>query len=403
MPFFQYKATNNDGIVVSGLVEASSENSAVDILREKNLSVLTMKERKLHNIEIEKYLVFLNRIKPKDIVIFSRQFSIMISANVVVIQALRIITEQTENIRLKSIISEIADEVDNGSRLSDALEKRPNVFSQFYVSVVRSGEASGKLDEVVSYLADEMEKDYDMLSKIKGAMMYPAFIVCGLGVVATLMMIFVIPQLTSVFSETGGELPMATKVLIAVSDFMRNSWYILLVGLGLLIFGFRYYIKQPLGRAQFDYVLLKLPIFGNLFQKIYLVRFTRSMNTLILGGVTMVDSLKVSAEIVDNDIYKKLIEETIKEVEEGNTISGVFVNNSFVPKMVSQMIGVGEKTGKIDIVLGRISDFYTREINNLIANLMSLLEPIIMVVIGVAVGGMVVAVIMPMYNLASSF
>lgn len=401
MAFFQYKAINNQNILISGLVESISESSAVDILKEKGLSVVTLKEKKITNINIENYLTFLNRIKTKDIVIFSRQFSVMISANVVVVQALRILIEQTENARLKTIISEIADEVDNGSRLSDALEKRPNVFSKFYVSVVRSGEASGKLDEVLNYLADEIEKDYDMVSKIKGAMIYPAFIITGLFGVGALMMVFVVPKLTEIFKESGADLPLATRILMKTSDFMVNYWYILIIIIvGLIIF-FRFYISRPAGRMQFDYLVLKLPIFGNLFQKIYIVRFARSMNTLIVGGVTMVDSLKVSAEIVDNYVYKKLILETIKEVEEGNTISGVFLRNPFVPMMVSQMIGVGEKTGKIDIILDRVSQFYTREINNIIANLMSLLEPVIMVVIGVAVGGMVIAIIMPMYNLAS--
>jgi type IV pilus assembly protein PilC len=295
----------------------------------------------------------------------------------------------------------LADEVDSGYRLSDALSKRPTIFSHFYVSVVKSGETSGKLEEVLEYLANEMEKDYDMNNKIKGAMIYPAFVFGGLLIVGLLMMAFVVPKLTDVLKESGGQLPMATKLLIGVSGFLSQYWWLVFIGLGGLVAGFTFFIRQRQGREIIDRLILHLPVFGRLFQRIYLVRFTRTMNTLIVGGVTIVDSLKVAAEVTGNSVYKKLIEDTVIAVEEGSTISGIFINHPQVPKMVSQMIGVGEKTGKLDIVLDRITHFYTREIDNIVANLMTLLEPIIMVFMGVAVGLMVAAIILPMYNLAS--
>jgi len=402
MAIFKYKALDINKRKSEGLIEAVNENAVAEILKDKGLSIISLKKKaewqKKFNV-----LALLNRVKLKDLVVFSRQFSVMISANVALVQSLRILVDQTENLTLKMVISEIVDEVDSGLRLSDALAKRPKIFSNFYINVIRSGETSGKLDEILNYLADEMEKDYDMMSKIKGAMIYPVFVLSGLGVVGIVMMIFVVPKLTGILAETGAELPFATKLLIGTSSILASYWWLLLIILGAIIIGFRFYIKTPAGKKQFDFLLLKAPIFGKLLQRIYLVRFTRSMNTLIIGGVTITKSLKIVAEVVGNETYKKLIRETLKEVEDGNSISSVFVNSNEIPKMVSQMMSIGEKTGKLDIILSRITDFYAREIKNVVANLMTLMEPLIMVIMGVAVGLMVAAIILPMYNMASQF
>lgn len=378
------------------MVEAPSEEVAVDLLREKSLSVLYIKEEKQSRLSS---LPFLNRIKVKDIVIFSRQFAVLISANVAMVQSLKIVLDQTENPKLKGIISEVADDVEAGTRLSEALAKHPKVFTNFFISVIRSGETSGKLEEVLNYLADEMEKDYDMMSKIKGAMIYPAIIFVLLIVVGIVMMVVVVPKLTSILTETGTELPLATKILIGLSNFLVSYWWVLLVGSVAFGAGFRFYASTPFGKRNIDLVKLKLPVFGTLFRRIYLVRFTRSMQTLLLGGVTITKSLKISADVVGNEVYKELIEETVKQVEDGNSISSVFVQSPEVPKMVGQMMSVGEKTGKLDVVLERITYFYGREINNIIANLMTLMEPFILIIMGVAVVGVIMAIMQPMYNM----
>ena len=400
MPIYKYKAINDNDVKVSGLVEAVSLDAAAEIVQEKGYKILSLEEDSSFAISFD--IDFFDRIKVKDIAIFSRQFSIMVSANVSMVQSLKILISQTENEKLKSIISDIAHEVDAGSRLSDAFEKRSKVFSDFYISVIRAGESSGKLDDSLNYLADEMEKDYDMISKIKGAMIYPAFVLSGLAIVGAVMMIFVVPKLTNILAETGAALPLATKILMGTSDFMINYWWIFIVFIIVFIIGIKIFTNTERGRYLVDFLLLKLPIFGKLFQRIYLVRFTRSMHTLLTGGVTITDGLKIAGDVVSNRVYKDLIEETIKEVEDGNSISGVFVQNKEIPKMVSQMMSIGEKTGKLDLVLLKITDFYTREINNVLANLMSLMEPIIMVVMGVAVGLMVAAIILPMYNMTAN-
>ena len=268
--------------------------------------------------------------------------------------------------------------------------------------MIRAGETSGKLEESLNYLADESEKDYDMMSKVKGAMIYPIFVLVGLSAVGTAMMIFVVPKLTNILTETGAELPFATRVLIGTSGFFQDFWWAIVILMGGAVFGFKFLRNNEKGRRYLDYIKLKLPIFGKLFQRIHLVRFTRSMNTLIVGGVTITEGLRIASEVVSNEIYKELIEKTIKEVEEGNSISSVFADSNEIPKMVSQMMSIGEKTGKLDIVLARITEFYSREIDNIVANLMVLMEPIIMVVMGLAVGIMVAAIILPMYNMASN-
>jgi type IV pilus assembly protein PilC len=283
------------------------------------------------------------------------------------------------------------------------LGKYPKVFSNFYVSVVRAGESSGKLDEVLNYLADELEKDYDMNSKIKGAMIYPGVILTGLAIVGAVMMIFVVPKLTEVISSSGGELPVPTKILIAVSDFLQNFWWLLLAGIFGAYFGIRTFVSTPSGKYMADELLLRLPIFGHLYNLIYIVRFTRSMNTLIIGGVSLSKGLDITADVVSNEVYKKIIHETKKQVEDGNSISSVFSESKEIPVMVSQMMSIGEKTGRLDMILAKITDFYTREINNIIANLMTLMEPIVIIIIGIGVGLMVAAIILPMYQMADSF
>ncbi|HLD27512.1 MAG TPA: type II secretion system F family protein [Patescibacteria group bacterium] len=405
MPRYKYKAKSRQGQSFQGVVEAEDENEASQVLDERGLEVVYLEYAGESEKEKSKTLnlPFLNQVKRKDVVIFSRQLSVMISANVSVVQSLRILIEQTSNPKLKKIVTDIADNVESGVKLSDALDRHSDVFSHFFVSMVQSGETSGKLDEVLEYLADQQEKDYDLVSKIKGAMIYPIFIITGLVLVGTAMMIFVIPQLTGMLTAAGSDLPVTTKILIGTSDFMRSYWWLLIILTAGVIVGFRQLVKLPQGKAALDVFVLKIPIFGSLFKMIFLVRFTQSLSTLTTGGVPLTAALKIVAGLVGNATYQKLIEQTIKEVEDGNSVAVVFLESKDVPKLVSQMLAVGEKTGRLSEVLNKVSGFYSREIENMVANMTHLIEPFIMVLIGVAVGGMVASIIMPMYNLANSF
>jgi len=402
MPNFKYKGVNNRGQVVAGIIESADVRAANKSLTDGGVDVFFLREKKGAQLFFDLSFLF-GGVKTKEVVIFIRQFSVLISASVTMSDALKMLSEQTEGKNLKKIISEIASNVEGGTRLSDAFERHQKVFSKFFINVVRSGETSGKLDEVLNYLADELEKDYDMASKIRGAMIYPVFVLVGLMAVGIIMMVFVVPKLVNMMTETGGELPASTRALIAVSNFFVNYWLLIIVSVIGSVLAFRYFQKTKRGKKIIDSTILRLPIFGNLLNKIYLVRFSRSLKTLIIGGSTITSGLKVAVGVIDNSVYQELINQTIKEVEDGNSISGVFMANSdIIPGMVPQMMMVGEKTGRLDFTLEKIVDFYTREIDNIVANLMTLMEPIIMVVMGIGVGIMVAAIVLPMYQMSSN-
>lgn len=401
MAIFKYKALTEEQKTISGLVDAPSEDIAIDTLKQKNLTIISLIQESAESGGGFSFV--LDRIKPKDLVTFSRQLSVLISANVALVQALKILVDQTENVKFKMVLSEIADEIDEGSQFSAALIKRPDVFSNFFTNVVKSGETSGKLDEVLNYLADELEKDYDMQGKIRGAMIYPIFVFVLMGVIGGVMMVFVVPKLTAVLEESGAPMPLPTKILIAVSDFLTSYWWIVIAIIIGLVIGFKAAKKNPKSKKVLDTILLRMPVFGPLFQNIYLVRFTRSLETLIIGGVNISKALGIVSEVVSNSVYSELILKAKHEVEDGNSISSAFKDNKNVPRIVPQMMNVGEKTGKLDEVLKRITEFYSREINNTVANLMVLMEPAIMIMMGIAVGIMVAAIILPMYQMASGY
>ncbi|MBI3290680.1 type II secretion system F family protein [Candidatus Falkowbacteria bacterium] len=400
MPYFRYKATDEKNETIQGIIQAAAQDVAAEILADKNLILVSLEEERIGLSE--RSLKFFNRVKLKDLVLFSRQLSVIVSATIPLVKGLRILIGQTESPVLKGVISEISDDVEGGAKLSAALGRHPRVFDDFFINIIKSGETSGKLDEVLNYLADQQEKDYDLMSKIRGAMIYPIFIVSGLIIVGSLMMIFVVPQLTSILAETGAELPFSTKVLIGISNFFVNFWWLIVLAVLGSVIGVGALIKTDKGKLYWDSFKLRLPVFGKLFQKIVLVRFTRSLHTLTTGGISLTKSLEIVSDVVGNEVYKNLILDTVKEVEDGNPIATVFLQSKETPVMVSQMLNLGEKTGRLDDILDKLANFYSREASNMVNNLVTLIEPLIMLLMGVAVGGLVSAIILPLYSLASS-
>lgn len=405
MIVFNYRAATRTGEQVTGIVEAQSATAAANLLAEKNLVVINLEESSRTSsaaAAVGGGKLF-HRIKVKDVVVFTRQLAVMVSANLPLVQSLKILASQSGNPALQGVVAEVASEVEGGMKLSRALARYPRHFSDFYVNIVRSGETSGKLDEVLNYLADELEKDYDLNAKIKGAMIYPAFILSGMLVVGGLMIAFVIPQLTSIITNAGVEVPLATKVLIFLSGAVRGFWWAIIGSVVVAVVAWRRYVSTPHGRAQWDYLKLHVPIFGPLLQRVYLVRFSRSLGTLLVGGVPLTSALEVVADVVGNATYRELLQQTVRAVEDGNPIASLMAQRpDVVPSMVTQMLTVGEQTGRVDAVLDRLSNFYTREIDNLVLNLGALIEPIVIVILGVGVAGMVLAVILPMYSVAQS-
>jgi type IV pilus assembly protein PilC len=309
---------------------------------------------------------------------------------------------QTNDKSLKDVVADMANDIDGGMKLSSAFAKHPEVFSDFYVAMLRSGETSGRLERVLNYLATQMEKDYDLISRIRGAMVYPAFILIAMVGVGATMLIFVVPKMTSLLEETGGELPFMTRLLIGLSNFLVGYWWFVLLMLFIGLAVFRIVLRSTYGRERWDYFKLKIPVFGSLFKKIILSRFATGLSTLIKGGVPISRALQITSDVVSNQSFKKILEDTVREVEDGNSITTVFAQHKLVPTMVPQMMSVGERTGRMDEVLDRLGEFYSREVDTMIGSLTSLIEPMIMIVLGVAVGLMVSAIILPIFQVANS-
>lgn len=400
MSDFAYKARGREGDLVSGVIVAPSENIAYGMLRDKNLVIIELKEKRQR--EFFKGLKLGGRVKPKEIVIFSRQLSVMISANVPIVRALKVLVRQTDNNTLKSVISDIADEVDGGAKLSQSMAKYPKVFSNFFVQMVRSAETTGRLDEILQYLADQEEKDYDLKGKAKGALIYPAFILSALVIVAVMMMMFVLPQITGIFKGASVQLPITTRIFMWISDVLIKFWWLMLLVIAGIVFGFRAFIKTTVGRRWLDVVKIRLPIVGPIFNKTYLSRFSRSLATLLTSGVPVTQALDIVADVVGNTLYRDLTKATIEQVEGGASITTIFIKSKDVPLMLSQMMSVGEQSGQLDKILNKLADFYSREMENSLRNLTTLIEPVIMVIMGGAVGLLVSAIIMPIYNMSNA-
>ncbi len=403
MSLFSYKAKNEKNQLIEGVIDAISEDVVVTLLLEKGLSIIEIKKQSSKDFE-NQILSFLNRVKIREKVIFFRQLSVMIDANLPIVKALRILVKQANNKYFKSIISGIADEVDGGAKLSQAMAVYPNAFSDFYTNIVASGETSGRLSEVMNYLADQQEKDYDLQSKVRGAMIYPAFILSGLFVVGLIMMIFVVPQITQMLKDSGVPLPLMTRILLWASDFFRYYWWLVIISIAIVISGFWFITHKTIkGRKIFDLFKIKVPVFGKIAINVYVVRITRSLYTLLKGGVSASRALKVVRRVVGNTVYEEMLDQTIKDVDEGSSLASSIIANKYVPILVSQMISVGEETGKLEDVLERLTEFYSREIDNSVTNLSTLIEPVIMIILGIIVGAFVAAVIMPMWQLSAAF
>ncbi|MFA4954728.1 MAG: type II secretion system F family protein [Patescibacteria group bacterium] len=400
MATFKYRAKALDGQIQAGLIEAEDVASANQALEERGFAPLLIEPYKGMAAASQNIFAFLNRIKSKDMVAAVRALSVMVSASVPITEAVHNIARQSENPVLQRVLNEIASEIEGGARLSDALAHHPKVFSAFFINMVRSGETSGQLSETLEYLADQQEKDFDLMSKIKGAMIYPAFIVFAMVIVGFVMMTFVVPKLVQVLAEAQVALPITTRMLIWTSSFFQSFWWLIILATIGAAIAFRAYINTKPGRFQWDRVKLYIPIFGKLFREVYVVRFTRSLATLLHGGVDLVDALEIVSLVIGNEVWKRAVLETIREVNDGNSIITAFQRYSVVPTMMTQMLTVGEGTGRTQDILLRVSAFYAREIDNMVGNLTKLIEPVILLVLGAGVAVLVSAILLPLYSLS---
>ena len=397
---FQYKARNKEAEVKEGIVVAADQLRAEQLLTENGLTIISLAEER--ESLLDKINPFGKSVSNKDIVLFSRQLATLISARVPIIQSMRILEDQISNKYLLSVIREIIASIENGESLSLAMTKHPRIFGTVYISLVKSGEASGSLDKSLVYLADQLEKDYELKSKVKGAMTYPMFIVSALVIVGGLMFKFVLPNLTSVLEQQGGTLPPVSVALIGFTHFFNNFWWLLLLIIAGAILGTRYYISTIAGRYQWDRLKIHLPIAGPIFRKIYLARFARNLSTLVVGGIPIIKSLQIVSDVVNNVIYRDILLEAVAEISNGKTISEGLSGHFEFPAIVTQMVRVGEQTAQLDDILAKLAVFYEKEVDAQVGTLTTLLEPVIMILLGIGVGVLVAGILLPIYNLAST-
>jgi type IV pilus assembly protein PilC len=397
---FTYRVRDKAGRTVEGELEADNATLVAGKLRSMGYTPISIEKRGSQGVFTEVKIPGLtDRVKLKDVAVFSRQFATMINSGLALLRALAILAEQTENKELARIIGEVRIDVEKGSSLSAALSRHPKAFSRLYVSMVRSGEAGGTLDSVLLRLADTIEKQVELRRKIKSAMTYPIVVFVLVIMIATAMLVFIVPTFKNMYKDLGGTLPAATRFLIAVSDAARTMFPFIIVGLILGAWGFRRWIKSDSGRARWDTVKLRFPVFGPLVRKTALSRFSRTLAALTRSGVPILESLDIVSITSGNHVVSVAIEDVQRAVKGGDSLARPLENHEVFPPMVVQMMAVGEETGALDEMLDKIADFYDQEISATVDALTSLIEPLLIIMMGIIVGGMIIALYLPMFNI----
>lgn len=395
---FKYKAITISGIEQTGKVDAADKKKAIELLHKHKLVVVYIKPIK-ELVSLNKLFSFLHRVSSKKIVMFSKELSILLVAGIPLVEALNIQHDQEGDGYFKDQLLVIANMVDDGSSFSAALSHFPNIFSSFYINIIKSGEASGTMQESLLHLSDYIEKQYLLNSKVKNTLMYPGVIIGGFVIIGAAMMAFVVPQLTAMFRDSGQELPLPTKILILVSDFMKDNFILLVIITIVIVYGIKKYINTQKGKENLDELIFKIPKFNSIFQKFYVARFAENLSMLIKSGVPIISALKISGDVVGNEVYKRVIYSSVDEVKIGGSVAYAFERSDQLPPLVPRMIRIGEKTGRLDTVLKDISEFYTKEVNIAVDGLMALIEPILIFVLGAGVGLLVASILMPVYQM----
>jgi len=404
MATFAYTGRNRQGMVKKGEVGAKTRDEAMEQLRKQNIVVMSLDERAAKEGEGWKFEIG-GGVTDKDLVVFTRQFATMINAGLPLIQALEILASQSENKQLRKAVGEVRTQVEGGATFADALRKHPKVFDELYVNMVHAGEVGGLLDTILGRLSKHIEKAMKLKAQIKSAMVYPAAILSVAVIVITVLMVWVIPIFAKMFAEmSGGKmgLPGPTQIVIDVSNFMQSYIIHLAIGAVLAGWGIKKYYATPKGRLAMDRMFLKLPIVGELIRKTAVAKFTRTLGTLITSGVPILDGLSITAKTAGNKVIEEAILAARVSISGGKTIAEPLSKGDVFPKMVTHMISVGETTGALDAMLGKIADFYEDEVDQAVAALTSLLEPMMMVFLGTVVGFIVVAMYLPIFQMASA-
>lgn len=396
---FNYKVQTKEGVEKTGQIEAASSEIAVSTLQRREYIVISVVADSKKGF-LEANLPFLDRVPMKDIVLMSKQASTLFEAQVSAVKTFELLGANAESKGIQTALSQVTEDIRGGTSISGAMAKQPKVFSDFYVNMVRAGEESGRLTDTFSFLADYLERSYALTSKTKNALVYPSFIVFTFITVMVLMLVKVIPQMATIIEQSGQEIPSYTRVTLALSDFFVNYGIFLLIFIVVAgFFGWRA-LQSSGGKEKFDEIKINLPGFGKLFRKIYLARISDNINTMLSSGIPVVRTLEITGDVVGNNVFKKIIKDTVKEVQEGNTISSSFGKHEEIPQIMVQMMKVGEETGSIGKILKTLSAFYNKEVIDQVDTLIGMIEPAMIVMLGLGVGGLLMSVMVPIYNVA---
>jgi type IV pilus assembly protein PilC len=396
MPQYTYTARAVNGELKSATIDAPSRDDVIKQLRQLKLNVVKIDEGTANRKKRG------GSIKMRDVVIFTRQFSTMINAGLPLVQALDILAQQSENPALKDVTRQVVFDVESGNTLADAMRKHPKAFSELYVNMVAAGEAGGILDTILMRLAVFMEKNDALIRKVKGAMIYPGVIITVAAIAITVLLIFVIPTFENMFASANIALPLPTRIVIGISRGLKSYWYIVVaIAMG-IYFSIRSYYRTPGGKLNIDKLLLKMPVLGDVLRKSAVSRFTRTLGTLISSGVSILDGLEITAKTSGNRVIQDAIMESRSSIAGGDTIAAPLKKSAVFPPMVISMIAVGEQTGGLDEMLTKIADFYDEEVDAAVSGLLALMEPVMIVFLGVVVGGMVVAMYLPIFDMVNA-
>src|SRR3954464_119044 len=400
MPVFEYTARNLKGELVKDKIDLGSRDDVIAHLRKNRMIVVQVREAKSKGGSLGD--LFKPGVKTRDVVIFTRQFATMINSGLPLVQALDILSQQTENKVLADVTRQVVYDVESGHTLADALRKHPKAFTDLYVNMVAAGEAGGILDTILLRLATFLEKNDAIVRKVKGAMIYPAVIFSVAGIAIAVLLIFVIPTFQSMFASVNLALPLPTRIVIGASNVLKNYWWAL-IAIGIFsVFAINRYNKTAQGKLQIDTLMLKLPVLGDPLRKSAVSRFTRTLGTLISSGVSILDGLEITAKTAGNQVIHNAVMESRQSIAGGETIAAPLEKSKVFPPMVISMIAVGEQTGGMDEMLTKIADFYDEEVDVAFSSLLSLMEPVMIVVLGVIVGGMVVAMYLPIFDMMNA-
>ena len=398
---FYYKAVSKNGDETEGSIESSSVDSAISLLQKKDLIIVDIKSAEPEK-SFKFRFPFTSGIKMKDVVILSQQLSTLIGANVPILTTFRLVASETESSALQGHLTQVVDDIQSGMNISQAMAKHPNVFSNFYVNLIKAAEESGKLPETFKFLSDYLERSYQLIQKARNALVYPIFVVIIFTLVMILMLVMVIPQLTGILLESGQDIPVFTQIIISTSNFFVD--YGLILGFLLIVFVVLVwrYSKTESGHLALDRFKLSIPYVGNLYRKIYLSRITDNLNMMLESGIPVIRSMEIAAEVVGNDMYKKILIEATESVKGGGSLSQVFSFYPEFPSMMTQMARIGEETGKLDYVLKTVSRFYSQEVESTVDLLVGLIEPILIVVLGLGVAILLSGILLPIYSLTGA-